>query len=178
MNIKEYLKDRTLFLFISFMIFAIVWGIMVLINIPANIIIFVFCTWFLPVFSFIITMFSFKGSYDKMVKGNTSFEASSQLFINTEDQKIKDIREYMDVLDFKYDNYENHVFFKEYKLNITISDLLDKYLTDQEKKDFAENYLDGPLSSIKVSEYNSNLQIKGKHSNYRILSRLFLYNCP
>lgn len=110
----------------------------------------------------LFTMFSFKGSYDKMVKGNTSFDGSSQLFINTEDQKIKEIKEYMDVLNFKYNNYEKHVFFKEYKLNITISDLLDKYLDDQEKQDFAENYLDGPVSTVKVSEYNSIIQLRGQ----------------
>lgn len=110
----------------------------------------------------LFTMFSFKGSYDKMVKGNTSFDGSSQLFINTEEQNIKEIKEYMDVLNFKYNNYEKHVFFKEYKLNITISDLLDKYLDDQEKQDFAENYLDGPVSTVKVSEYNSIIQLRGQ----------------
>jgi len=110
----------------------------------------------------LFTMFSFKGSYDKMIKGNTTFDASSQLYINNEDQKVKDIKEYMDIMDFRYDNYEKHVFFKEYKLNITISDLLNKYLTDHEKKDFAENYMDGPVSTIKVSEYNSIIQLKGE----------------
>lgn len=110
----------------------------------------------------LFTMFSFKGSYDKMVKGNTSFHGSSQLFINSEEQKIKEMKEYMDVLDFKYNNYEKHVFFNEYKLNITISDLLDKYLDDQERKDFAENYLDGPVSTVKLSEYNSIIQLRGE----------------
>ena len=37
-----------------------------------------------------------------------------------------------------------------------------KYLTEQEKKDFVENYLDGPISAIKVSEYNSILELKGQ----------------
>lgn len=57
MNIKDYLKDRTLFLLIHFMLFIIAWGIMLLIEMSAHIIILIFCIWFLPVFSFIITEF-------------------------------------------------------------------------------------------------------------------------
>lgn len=54
MNVKDYLKDRTLFLLINFMLFTIIWGIMLLIEISANIIILIFVIWFLPIFSFII----------------------------------------------------------------------------------------------------------------------------
>lgn len=122
----------------------------------------VICLMIFLTITLLFSMFSFKGSYDKMVKGNTSFDASSQLFINKEDQKIKDIKKYMDIMNFKYDSYEKHVFFKEYKLNLTISDLLNKYLSDKEKKDFSENYLDGPISTIKVSEYNSIIKLKGQ----------------
>ncbi|MBP1925209.1 putative ABC transport system permease protein [Sedimentibacter acidaminivorans] len=122
----------------------------------------VICLMIFLTITLLFTMFSFKGSYDKLIKGNTSFDASSQLYINKEDQKIKDIKEYMDLMNFKYDNYEKHVFFKEYKLNITISDLLNKYLTETEKKDFEENYLDGPVSTIKLSDYNRVIQLKGQ----------------
>ncbi len=122
----------------------------------------VICLMIFLTITLLFSMFSFKGSYDKMVKGNTSFDASSQLIINKEDQKIKDIKKYMDIMKFRYENYEKHVFFKEYKLNITISDLLNKYLSDKEKKDFAENYLDGPISTIKLSEYNSIIKLKGR----------------
>lgn len=110
----------------------------------------------------LFTMFSYKGSYDKMVKGNASFDGTIQLFINQEDQKIKDIKEYMDIMDFKYNDFEKQAIFNEYKHNLTISDLLNKYLTEQEKKDFAENYIDGPISMIKVSEYNSIIELKGQ----------------
>ena len=54
MNIKDYLKDRTTFLLINFMLFTIAWVIMLLIEISANIIILIFCIWFLPIFSYII----------------------------------------------------------------------------------------------------------------------------
>ena len=97
----------------------------------------VICLMIFLTITLLFTMLSFKGSYDKLIKGNDSFYGTIQLFINQEDQNIKDIKEYMDIMDFNYDNYEKHVFFKEYKLNITISDLLSKYLTEQEKKEFA-----------------------------------------
>lgn len=122
----------------------------------------VICLMIFLTITLLFTMFSFKGSYDKMIKGNTSFDGTIQLFINQEDQKIKDIKEYMDIMDFKYNDYDNHAFFNEYKLNITASDLLNKYLTEQEKKDFAENYFDAPVSTIKVSEYNSIIELKGQ----------------
>ena len=122
----------------------------------------VICLMIFLTITLLFTMFSFKGSYDKMIKGSTSFDGSIQLIINQEDQEIKDVKEYMDIMDFKYSDYEKHAFINEYKLNITINDLLNKYLTEQEKKDFAENYMDGPVSTIKISEYNSILELKGK----------------
>lgn len=54
MSIKEYVKDRTLFLLINFILFMIICGIMLLINMNSNIILLVFCIWFIPVFTYII----------------------------------------------------------------------------------------------------------------------------
>lgn len=122
----------------------------------------VICLMIFLTITLLFTMFSFKGSYDKMIKGNTAFDGTIQLFINQEDQKIKDIKEYMEIMDFNYNDYEKQVFFKEYKINLTISELLNEYLTEQEKHDFAINYMDGPISTIKVSEYNSILKLKGR----------------
>lgn len=122
----------------------------------------VICLMIFLTITLLFTMFSFKSSYDKLIKGNISFDATAQLIINQEDQKIKNMKEYMDIMNFKYGEYEKHVFFNEYKLEITISDLLNEYLTKQEQKDFSENYMDGPVSAIKVSEYNSIMELKGQ----------------
>lgn len=54
MSLKDYLKDRFLFLLINFILFIIIGSIMVLVNFSANIILLVFSIWFLPLFSFII----------------------------------------------------------------------------------------------------------------------------
>jgi len=57
MNIKDYLKDRTLFLLINFLLFLIMYGIMLLIEISGNVIFLIFFIWFLPIFSYIISEF-------------------------------------------------------------------------------------------------------------------------
>lgn len=54
MSLKDYLKDRFLFLLINFILFIIICAIMILVNISANIILLVFSIWFFPLFSFII----------------------------------------------------------------------------------------------------------------------------
>ncbi len=55
MSLKEYLKDRFLFLLINFILFIIVALIMLLINVSRNILLLVFSIWFFPLLSFIIT---------------------------------------------------------------------------------------------------------------------------
>ena len=57
MNIKDYLKDRTLFLLINFLLFLIMYGIMLLIEISGNVIFLIFFIWFLPIISYIIAEF-------------------------------------------------------------------------------------------------------------------------
>lgn len=54
MNIKDYLKDRTLLLLINFIVFIIVCSIMLLTNISSNIIMLTFGIWFFPLLSYII----------------------------------------------------------------------------------------------------------------------------
>ena len=57
MSIKEYLKDRTLFLLINLILFIIICGIMILINVNSKIIFLIFCIWFLPILSYIFVEF-------------------------------------------------------------------------------------------------------------------------
>ncbi|KAB7672122.1 sensor histidine kinase [Bacillus sp. B1-b2] len=54
MSIKEYLKDRTIFLLINFTLFIIICGIMLLININSKLIFLIFCIWFFPILAYII----------------------------------------------------------------------------------------------------------------------------
>ena len=67
MSIKDYLKDRVLFLLINFILFILMCGIMLLINIGANIILLIFCIWFLPLLSYIFAeLIKQKRFYDKV----------------------------------------------------------------------------------------------------------------
>ncbi|MBD7985477.1 HAMP domain-containing histidine kinase [Sporosarcina sp. Sa2YVA2] len=57
MSIKDYLKDRTLFLLINFTLFIILCGIILLSNSNSKIIFLIFCIWFLPILSYIFVEF-------------------------------------------------------------------------------------------------------------------------
>lgn len=111
----------------------------------------------------LFAMFGFKGSYDKMLEGNTTFDASGWLIVREDKQGINDIKEYMDTIDFKFESYEKHSFYSKYTLNTTVNDLLSDYLSPQEQADFNENYMGGAISAIKISEYNSIIQLKGQN---------------
>ncbi|MDW8801633.1 FtsX-like permease family protein [Clostridium sp. A1-XYC3] len=110
----------------------------------------------------LFTMFGYKGTLDTMLKGNTSFDASAKLDINIKDQKIKDIKESLEKANFKFEPNEKHVFFTEYKLELSLNDLLSKYLSKKEQRELQLNYTDGPISAVKVSEYNSIRQLLGQ----------------
>lgn len=67
MSIKDYLKEKALFLLINFILFIIVCGIMLLVNISTNIIILIFCIWFIPLLSYIFAqLIKYKKFYDNI----------------------------------------------------------------------------------------------------------------
>nr|WP_106781342.1 FtsX-like permease family protein [Lysinibacillus timonensis] len=110
--------------------------------------------------------FDIKGMIDRNSAGNNDFDASAFLIVNNEieDQKGNDIEEYLNEINFTFETYEKHAFYKEYKLNITIENLLSTYLSEQEKIDLEQNYLDGEISAIKISDYNAIMKLKGQEA--------------
>ena len=120
----------------------------------------VICLMLFLTITLLFTMFGYKGSYDRMIVGNTSFDASSWLIADKENQRVNDIKEYLDTIDFTFESHEKHAFFSEYRLNIRLDDLLSHYLSEQEQIDFKRNYMGGVISAIKISEYNSIVQLK------------------
>lgn len=54
MSIREYVKDRFSFLLINLVLFIIIAGIMILVNVEGIIIFLSFCIWFIPLLSFLI----------------------------------------------------------------------------------------------------------------------------
>ncbi|MDF2854979.1 MAG: sensor histidine kinase [Neobacillus sp.] len=57
MSLKNYLKDRTLFLLLNLIVFIILCGILLLINSNRTIILLIFCIWFFPILSYIVVEF-------------------------------------------------------------------------------------------------------------------------
>jgi putative ABC transport system permease protein len=109
----------------------------------------------------LFTMFGYKGSLDTMLKGNTSFDASAKLDMDIKDIKVRSIKESLDKTNFKFETNEKHAFFTEYKLKSSLNELLSKYLSEKEKKELRSSYKDGPISAVKISEYNSIRQLLG-----------------
>lgn len=112
----------------------------------------------------LFTMFGYKSITDGLLEGNTSFDASSWLLVNVkEEQKTQEIEEYLERIDFKFESHERHAFYHEYKLNVTIGSLLFDYLSEQEKLDFSNDYMDGPISALTISEYNKIIDLIGQN---------------
>lgn len=112
----------------------------------------------------LFTMFTYKGSIDKMLAGNTSFDASAKLDLDVKDKKIKSIKESLKKVNFKFETYEKHAFFTEYKIKVSLSDLLSKYSSEKEQRELEKSYSDGPISAVKISEYNLTRQLLGQKS--------------
>ena len=124
----------------------------------------VICLMLFLTITLLFTMFSFKSTTDKMAEGNTSFDASAVLIANLENQEenANDIETFLERINFSFEADEKHTFFSEYKLTLTLENLLSNYLTQQEQLDFQENYMMGALSAVKISDYNSILQLNGQ----------------
>lgn len=116
--------------------------------------------------SLIFTAFDLKGTIDKNTANTTPFDASAFLVVNQEeeDPAVNDIEAYLNNIDFTFEAYEKHAFFDEYLLDLTIEDLLSQYLSDEEKIAIQENYMYGPVSALKISDYNAIINLTGQES--------------
>lgn len=111
----------------------------------------------------LFTMFGYKRITDGLLEGNVSFDASSWLMINDkEEQKMNEIEEYLERIEFKFERYEKHAFYHQYILSLTIESLLSDYLSEQEIIDFRNNYMNGPISAVTITEYNEIIALNGK----------------
>ncbi|WP_342575727.1 ABC transporter permease [Solibacillus sp. FSL K6-1781] len=116
--------------------------------------------------SLIFTAFDLKGTIDKNTANTTPFDASAFLVVNQEeeDPAVNDIEAYLNNIDFTFEAYEKHAFFDEYLLDLTIEDLLSQYLSDEEKIAIQENYMYGPVSALKISDYNAIINLTEQES--------------
>lgn len=109
-----------------------------------------------------LSMFNYRKNLEWSLEGNLSYDASAMLFNYNDDGSNKDIRELINsnkagiYLD---DNVKIHMFDK-YKLNTTMTAILNQYLSDKQKEQI-QNYsnlksnINQNTSSIKISDYNN-----------------------
>jgi putative ABC transport system permease protein len=122
----------------------------------------VICLMLFLTITLLFTMLGYKNVTDRSLVGNTSFDASARLLVDDEDQKMKDIKEYLNRMNFAFEQDEKHTFFSEYALSTSIEDLLFKYLSKKEQTEFKQNYMDGAITAVKHTDYNEILQLKGQ----------------
>lgn len=114
MSLKDYLKDRFLFLLINFILFIIIGAIMVLINIGANIIVLVFSIWFFPLFSFIIVEYvKSKRFYNEITSIMDNLDKKYLLSEIIEEPDFIEGKAFYDVL--KEANKSMHEHVKKYR---------------------------------------------------------------
>ena len=101
----------------------------------------------------LFTMFGYKGSYDRMIEGNTSFDASGWILDENNEGQFE-MEGYLETIGFSFHETEKHTFFSVYELSVTVEDLLKSYMTDQEWRDMQLDYMDGEISAVKLSDYN------------------------
>ncbi|MEK4385586.1 ABC transporter permease [Solibacillus sp. FSL W7-1464] len=125
----------------------------------------IICLMLFLTISLIFTAFDLKGTIDKNSAKNLPFDASAFLVADQDEEPaVNDIEVYLNNIDFTFEPYEKHAFFDEYLLDLTIEDLLSKYLSEQEQIAIQENYLYGPVSAIKISDYNAIINLKGQEA--------------
>ena len=114
MTLKEYLKDRTLFLLINFILFIIICGIMSLTNTGVNIILLVFCIWFFPVLTYImIEFFKQKMFYNELI---SIMDSLDQKYLLSEIMKEPENIEGKLLFDiFRQTNKDMHEHVKSYR---------------------------------------------------------------
>lgn len=117
----------------------------------------VICLMLFLTISMLFTAFDLKGS---IVKDTKTFDASAVIYANSEDENPKDndIEEFLNTINFTFEPYEQHAFYREYSLDITSENLLSNYFTEQEKIALLEEgfyYNVQPISAMKISDYNA-----------------------
>lgn len=109
----------------------------------------------------LFTMFGFKGSNDRMIEGNTPFDASAWILEEHNENRFT-MEEYLEHLQFDFEETEKHSFFSVYRLYLTTEDLLKPYVSEDEWKEMQAEYLDKEVLAVTISDYNAMQALKGQ----------------
>ncbi|MGN7479690.1 ABC transporter permease [Solibacillus silvestris] len=122
----------------------------------------VICLMLFLTISLLFTAFDLKGSIQK---GTKTFDASASVFVDVkrEDPQDNEMEEFLNRIDFTFEPYEKHAFYREYKLDVTPEDLLASYLTEQERSNLEGSlYYNDSIFAIKFSDYKAMMEIQGQ----------------
>ena len=105
------------------------------------------------------TGFSFKEALENSLKKTTPFDASAVIYINKDD-KVKNIEESLNSLNFKFDKGEKYEYYNVYSVSETISQAIAKN-ADKKDKNTLEK-LSISIDIVKESEYNKLRKLENK----------------
>ena len=124
----------------------------------------VICLMLFFTITLLFIMVGLQGSIDETLAEEAPFDATAFLVADNEneDPEANDIEDYLNKINVTFEDDEKYVFYREYKLELTIGDLLSKYLNEQEQIELQEQYLDGAITAVNISDYNAIMQLAGK----------------
>lgn len=96
---------------------------------------------------------------EKTLKNLMPFDAEIELSISEDNQKVKDIKEALNILGFQLNNSYEYAILDFYWTNIKTSDLLNQYANKELKDTLSYR---GYLSAMKLSQYNEVRKLKGE----------------
>ncbi|WP_297423138.1 FtsX-like permease family protein [Clostridium sp.] len=101
-----------------------------------------------------------KNSMEKTLENQTPFDATVQI-INNENSKLSVI-DALKQMNYNLENNCNYVVLRQYKYNMSVKDLLDKYILTDDEKQITNLKVFETTDMIKVSEYNNMRKLKGE----------------
>lgn len=125
----------------------------------------VICLMLLLTIGMLSTGLGFKNAIENSLIGGTPFDATASEYFYSEsvaNETPHSIKEIMEKIDFKFQEGEQVVYYKEYVVSRDLKEILLPYAVSKEKSKFEKLYKETVLSAIKLSDYNALRTIQGK----------------
>lgn len=125
----------------------------------------VICLMLLLTIGMLSTGLGFKNVIESGLVGGTPFDATASEYFYSEpaaNEAPHFIKEMMEQIDFKFQEGEQVVYYKEYVVSRELKQILLPYAVPKEKDTVEKLYKETVLSAIKLSDYNALRTIQGK----------------
>lgn len=112
--------------------------------------------------TFLFIAFNVKGSIDEKSADRSPFDATGYLSSENEagDPQAVAMEEYLNAIEFQFEEDEKHVFYSAYELEVQPEELLAAYLNEQEQLELEAGFM--MSSVIKLSDYNALRELMGQ----------------